>query len=426
MANLTEPTRSYRLTAAQQLYVDVCMPKFSINSWCNVQTVQQVERDLSVRELERAITSIASRQQALLSSFKKNEDKLVQILSSPEELQRCLDIKSVDLSTLSQEIADGKVEDLRISLIATPISPFVFPLFRLTLVRLPQGACIFAVFHHLIMDGYAKTIFSSELKETLLGVDLPPLEYCYLDYLNSPETYLSSAADHIHYWKSRLAGITQFHIRKPTTEATSASFTFPFDAETKAALKILRPHFGCTDFAIVTAAMTQTLAKHLRRNEISALVPVLGRDGHELLELVGNFFKLLPLRFQDVKNSSFSKLLRCAIDQISDGLNHLDLSFAELANTADCTIGEELLPISTVLFNQDNRPTPAPRHAIHREGGRLVRYELQSFVVYWQDSMGLELSYRSSIFSNSEIEQIAKSVSDAVKQARTELETDTA
>lgn len=173
-------------------------------------------------------------------------------------------------------------------------------LYDFTIVKKPDGKhCVFFTHHHIITDAWSITHSVNYVAKTLIGHNMEPNPYSYLDITNDDKKYLNSNRYEIdkNYWFNKVLNfeITDFlpKLQNENYKSLRKSYSLTEDE-----FKFL--HKMCSDYSISISTMFMSLT-HLyvsklsnkKQNSIGLMVH--NRSSNIEKETCGLFTKALPL-----------------------------------------------------------------------------------------------------------------------------------
>lgn len=205
---------------------------------------------------------------------------------------------------------EGEALDMVTAMASTRIPLDVLPLWRIALLRLPDGDHILGfVFHHLIVDGWSMYVFLADLGESygraISGSDpsLVPLPYTYSDYCREERRLPGTAEfrDMLGHW-SKLLPAALPEVRLPPdkarldgAEARGASLDTWLDASATAQLGERARASRCTIFTLMLDAVAGTLSEYADTDDVIIGVPFHNRTKRHLRPLIGYVVKDVPM-----------------------------------------------------------------------------------------------------------------------------------
>jgi hypothetical protein len=270
----------------------------------NVYCAFRLHGRLDVDALGRALAAVVARHEPLRTRMVLDEEpvQLVHDSFSP-------DVEPVEVAGEAEAI------DLVRAVADTRIPLDTLPLWRFSLVRLPDGDHVLGlVFHHIIVDGWSVYVFLADLGEAygraVSGRDpsLDPLPYTYSDYcrqerrLSDTERFTNILA----HWR-KLLPATPPELRLPRdgersegAEARADALDTVLDASATAYMNQRARESRCTVFTLILDAVGVTLAEHGGTDQVTLGVPFHNRVRREQRPLVGFIANMLPMTMTDI------------------------------------------------------------------------------------------------------------------------------
>ncbi|MDN3358510.1 condensation domain-containing protein [Actinomadura sp. DC4] len=270
----------------------------------NVYCAFKLHGRLDVDALGRALAAVVARHEPLRTRMVVDEEP-VQLISD-----------SVSSSLEPIEVAgEAEAIDLIRADADTRIPLDTLPLWRISLVRLPDGDHILGlVFHHIVVDGWSVYVFLADLGEAygqaVSGRDpsLAPLPYTYSDYCHE-ERYRSDSEKFtkiLAHWRKLLpATPPELHLprdgkRIDGAEARADALDTFLDASATAYMNRHARASRCTVFTLILDAVGVTLAEHGDTDQVTVGVPFHNRVKREQRPLVGFIANMLPMTMTDI------------------------------------------------------------------------------------------------------------------------------
>jgi len=276
---------------------------------------------LDVAALERSLSEIVARHEALRTSFVARDGRPYQVVAPPGSFSMPL----FDLSERPGRQAEAEAQRLATEEAHRPFDLERGPLFRTFLVRLGDAEHVLLLnFHHAIIDGWSMGVFTRELASLYRAFragepsPLGELPIQLADFaVWQRETVKGAALDeHLAYWRKNLAG-NPVGLTLPTDRPRPAvqSFqgrhrTIRLSQRLSEDLRALSQREGVTLFVTLTAVFQALLYHYRRETDVVIGSAVAQRDRRELEELIGFLVNMVALRTDLSGDPSFRELLR--------------------------------------------------------------------------------------------------------------------
>jgi amino acid adenylation domain-containing protein len=270
---------------------------------------------LDVTALEQALEVVCSRHNSLRSFFPMIGSHPVQRIHEPETVL----IPVFNLSRFGPEQVESKAAELVQRKLRETIRVTEFPLFRAYLLRLgPQQHRLLLVAHHIIFDGWSRSLLQDELGKLYSHIlrgqkaKLPPPPQ-FTDYARWQKERLQEpkAQRSLDYWKGQFESLPktlELPIDRPrpplqTYRGEESRFSIPSDLVSK--LRSL----GSTLFEVTLGAFAILLARLSGQSDLVVGVPIANRNTPEAERVIGLFANTLPLRIKLEGDLSFLEFL---------------------------------------------------------------------------------------------------------------------
>ncbi|WP_146210353.1 non-ribosomal peptide synthetase, partial [Vitiosangium sp. GDMCC 1.1324] len=309
----------------------------------NLPYVTRLKGSLDVAVLERSLSEIVRRHEALRTTFAEVEGQPVQriapewVLALPVE-----SLESLPEAERSSAIRRCVEEEMR-----RPFDLEKGPLLRVLLLRVSAGEHVLVlVMHHIVCDGWSMGVLVRELaalyeafasgKEPALAA--MPVQYA--DYTRWQREWLKGEVleAQLSWWKQRLEGappileLSTDRPRPPVQTFRGATLAVPLPAALTEGIRALNGREGVTPFMTFLAAYQALLARYSGQTDIVVGSPIAGRTRRELEGLIGFFVNTIALRVDVSGSVSFRQLLGRVREACLGAYAHQDVPFEQLVN----------------------------------------------------------------------------------------------
>ncbi len=307
----------------------------------NLPCALRVRGPLDPGALERALTGVAGRHEALRTRFPERGGVPVQLV----EPARRVRLPRVDLAGLPGPAREAELSRLAEREARRPFDLAAGPLLRGAVVRLGEDdAAVLITVHHVVADGWSVGILVREVSALYAahagGGDarLPDLPVQYADFAAWQRARLSGETleRQLAFWRGELRGappLLELPADRPRPAAMDGAgrrVDFRVDAATAAGVRALARREGATPFMALLAAWQLLLARGSGQEDVVVGTPVAGRSHTELEGLIGFFVNTLPLRADLSGDPAFGELLRRVRARTLDAYAHQELPFDRL------------------------------------------------------------------------------------------------
>ena len=336
------------------------------NSAYNEALTIRLTGRLNIDILEQTINAIIQRHESLRTSFPMVEGKPIQKIAPSLKIKLLV----VNLKDIPQEQIDKQIIEELQKLFDLTQSP----LLRCTLFDLGyENYILVNVFHHIIIDGWSKSILFKELSkfyQALLSnstVDLPELPIQYADFAVWQRQWLQGEIleNQLNYWKKQLTGAPPL-LELPTDKPRPAnpnfrghSISFQINSELTEKLKLLSQKSGVTLFMTLLAALNTLLFRYSGQDDILIGTPTANRNRQEIEPLIGFFVNTLVLRNSLEGNPTFSGLLQQARNVVLEAYANQDVPFEQVVDGLEIERSLSYNPLFQVMFALQNAPLNA-------------------------------------------------------------------
>ncbi|HEV8580076.1 MAG TPA: non-ribosomal peptide synthase/polyketide synthase [Thermoanaerobaculia bacterium] len=297
--------------------------------------------------LERSLTEIVHRHEALRTVFHMAGSTPVQVVLPPANLR----LPVVDLTALSTEQRETEAGRLLDREARLPFDLEQGPLVRLRLLRFADDERLLAlVMHHIVSDAWSLGVLLRELGEVYRAFAggessrLPELPVQYSDFARWQRRWLAGEMleREVAYWRRTLTGAPESlelpYDRSPLPGAETRGGRRPFELSAglwERLLELARRD-GWTPFMALLAGFQTLLSRYGNQEDVIVGSPIANRNRLELEGLIGFFTNTLALRLDLSGDPSFWELGRRVRASALEAYAHQDLPFEKLV--------EELAP----------------------------------------------------------------------------------
>jgi acyl carrier protein/alpha-ketoglutarate-dependent taurine dioxygenase len=334
----------------------------------NIPIAFEIRGSLDLVVMERTLSEVLRRHEALRSTFHGIEGKPVQVVMPAHPC----DLPVIDLRGLEEGlryIVQGRLigEDA-----SRPFDLTRSPLLRVRLLRLEDDlhAAVFTM-HHIAGDGWSMGVLVREISLLYQAFaagepsPLPALAVQYGDFAAWQRRWLADGEEELlDYWRRRLGGhLPEIALSMSRTAQPVASgegrgeLPVLFPRELTGSLRQLARREGITVFMALLAGLDALLHRLTGQEEILVGTEVAGRDRAEIEPLIGFFVNILLLRAQLNGRMKFGELLAQVRETTLGAYTHQGLPFDRLVEELqpDRRGGQAWLP--QVMLVWQNAPT---------------------------------------------------------------------
>jgi amino acid adenylation domain-containing protein len=306
----------------------------------NLASAQNVPFAVDRLSLERALSELARRHEALRTVFPVVDGEPVQRILTPATV-RC---SFFDLESVSRERRDEEVRRLAAAAAQSPFDLSTGPLFRVTLIRVgPFESAFVLVIHHIVADGWSLQILFRELAALYAdavegrpcSLPEPPLQY--VDYSVWQRKWLSGSEleRRLDYWRSQLAGLPLLNLAtdRPRPRLQSfrgAQLEVVISAVILERVRALARETEATPFMVLLTAFFALLHAYTGQDDFAVGTPTASRPRPELEGVVGFFANSLVLRADLRGQPTFLELVKRVREMALEAYSHEEVPFSKL------------------------------------------------------------------------------------------------
>ncbi|HVF55927.1 MAG TPA: amino acid adenylation domain-containing protein, partial [Pyrinomonadaceae bacterium] len=324
---------------------------------------------LDIGALERTLSEVVRRHEALRTTFAASEGEPVQVINDAHAV--ILPVN--DLGGTPEAAREAEAIRLAREEAARPFDFERGPLMRTSLLKLADDEHVLLVtMHHIVSDGWSLGVLIKEvaaLYESFVKGEESPLaelKVQYADYAAWQREWLQGEVlgNQLSYWKRQLDGAS--HVlelptdrpRPPVQTYRGAHEKFELSESLTERLKSLSRREGVTLYMTLLAAFQTLLARYTAQEDILVGADIANRQRGETEELIGFFVNLLALRGDLSGDPTFTELLGRTREACLAAYAHQELPFEKLVEELDVKRDLSRAPLFQVLFVLQNAPMP--------------------------------------------------------------------
>lgn len=322
---------------------------------------------LHVEVLRSALQSILDRHEILRVTYACPDGLPVQAVAAGRQVE----LPVVDLGTLAEPDLDARVQQIAREEVRRPFDLSAdLPLRTLLLRRAANDHVLLLVFHHIVSDGWSKSIFFRELAEfyraalTQSPADLPELPIQYGDYAVWQRRLLTgdAGARLTAYWTERLRNSPSV-LDFPADRARPARQSYRggierllLPASLAGAVRALSRAESVTPFMTLLAAFQTLLFRYSGQADIPVGTPVANRVRRETEPLIGLFVNVLVMRTSLDGDPSFRQLLARVRETALGAYDHQQMPLERLLEIVQPERSLSHSPLFQAMFQLRNFP----------------------------------------------------------------------
>lgn len=389
----------------------------------SVPLAYRIAGRLSIDRLDRALSTIVSRHEALRTSLAfTKEDGLTQSIWPATAIRS--DIRHADDFSAALELARAES--------AQPLDLERPPLLRSVCIEIGHQETLWLlILHHVACDAWSIGILWRELAH-LYSCDegLPEPKFQYADYASWQREWLHGpdADEHRAFWRDRLGGeLPLLNLGHPIDHndrtASGGSVDLPFEASFAAAIKQLAGRLSTTPFVVLLSAFTATLHRTSGQEQLLIGVPTACRTLAETSDIFGFFANTLPLRINLDATTTFAELVRQAADVLAEALAHQELPFDEIVDALGIARRDGSNPIFQAMFVMESTAFDEPpglpgvsvqEVAVH---SGTAKVDVTCSIRMTAESVEGELEYDLAVLGRPEANRLVRSLTSLLSEA---------
>lgn len=422
----------YRLSLAQQRMWFMWQLEPD-SPYYTFQGILNVKGELNLPVFRRAWHAIWKRHEILRARFGVEDGRPFQVFDASEDFEPLI----VNLTHLPEA---GRHQAVRNRARAEAERPFDLEegkLFRIQLFKLSEDEhATLLTMHEIILDGWATCVIIRELGELyngfIKGVEspLPDLSLKFSDFVvwegeNLERNALKEQED---YWTGKLSGELPI-LDLATDRPRPISPTFLgkshgalLDAELSSQIHKLSRQEGTTLFVVILAAFYKTLHRYTGQDDLIIGAPLANRSHKDTEDIVGFFLNMLVFRTNLSGDSSFSDLIHCVRETVTEGITRSDYPFIWLLEKVSAVRNPSIAPVFQVMLNMLSFPQVTLQYNDLEMGFReletgYTKYDLSLYAQEQGDQIYLQLSYLTDLFDDEAALRILKNMVALLKSA---------
>lgn len=280
-----------------------------------------------LERLQQSIRLLVSRHEGLRTAFLLTPGGLVQRVNDTA------DVEIVDLSAGYQTVDDAFRGFVR------PFDLQAGNLVRCGVLQLnDEENFLFVDIHHIVCDGVSRDILMNDFKAFYKGATPAPLALRYTDYACWQRQRHGSLKQQQEFWRKKLAnkpeGASWLIARNggvPDMQVAGC-YRMELGGHLRTAASRLARASGVSDFMLLLSVYYILLSKVSGGTDITIGTESLGRPQERLLDVVGTFVNLLPLRLQFDENTPYAELLQMVRNVVLEAFEHQDYQYEDMVS----------------------------------------------------------------------------------------------
>jgi len=386
----------------------------------NINRALRLSGPLNLAKLERAVQSIASRHDALRTTFVVNEGQPCQRIAS----ETILPCDFYDLRTLPGDSRDREAQRLLTIEAEKPFDLASGPLARVSILRLADDEHILLLsIHHIIADAWSVKLFFQELAACYSNEEkrLPSLRAQYADFSEWQRERIEGGAlaQQIDFWKQQLADapllldLPTDHARPAAPTSNGGRQTISLDHDLAESLKVAGREENVTLFMLLMAAFKILLSRYSGQQDLLIGTPVAGRPLVETEPLIGCFINTLVVRGDLSGAPSLGEVVQRTRERMLAAFTHQEVPFEKLVEELRPERSLSRSPIFQVMFvlqDETKAELTLPRVEVSPVEAETAtaKFELSLGVTQKLEALDVWLSYSTDLFEPASIKSMLR------------------
>ena len=388
----------------------------------NMRPVFRLQGQIDIPALQRSITRLTVRHEALRTTFPDIDGEPVQVVHHDQQI----DLTIVDLSHVEQPEAQAFSVIQETALRRYDLS--TGPLFRPLIIRLSEAEHILVLaMHHIISDGQSVKVLLEDLSclyEKECGrthCDLPPQELQYADYAAWQRSWLKDETldSLLGYWKQQLhdcpAGlqIRGSYPRPDMRQALGNTYSWMISSELANDLGKLGRRECATEFMVLLTSFYVLLHFYSGQDDLVVGTDTANRNTPAIERVVGFFTNQVALRASLSGDPTFLELLARVRKSALGAYIHQELPFEKLVEALRIERHLNRAPIfQTKFIFQHGGPETLRLHALKAtpmpvQSGR-SSLDLVLAVLAMPEGLMATFEYDTELFNEALISRMSK------------------
>ena len=389
----------------------------------NLPLAVRLSGDLDRTALQRSLSEIVRRHEALRTTFATADGEPVQVIHPAVEVSLPL----IDLSRLPADEREREAERLSVEEAGHVFSLERGPLLRARLIKQREDEhIVLLTMHHIVSDGWSMGVLIKEVASLYAAYsrggesELEELGIQYADYAAWQRDWLQGDVleAELRYWREQLAdapAVLELPTDRPrpaTPSHRGARHSLALSTELTASLRELSQREGVTMFMLLLAGFQVLLSRSSGQEEIVVGSPIANRNRSETEGLIGFFVNTLALRTTLLPTSTFRQLLQQVREVCLGGYAHQDVPFEKLVEELEPERSLSHTPLFQVMMVLQNAPQGSlelPGLELRGFGreGHTAKFDLTLSMAEREGEVGGTFEYSTDLFDASTIERMA-------------------
>ncbi|MGH9867322.1 MAG: non-ribosomal peptide synthase/polyketide synthase, partial [Candidatus Polarisedimenticolia bacterium] len=390
----------------------------------NLPSSLLLEGDLDTGSLERALTRLVERHEALRTRFEEGPDGPEQVIAPAAPMAMAV----IDLMHLPEAARRDEAQRLAGEEARIPFDLARAPLLRAKLLRLARDRhALLLTVHHIAADGWSLAVMVRELG-ALYGAfihgqpdSLPELAVQYADWAAWQRAWLEQGEmdRQLEWWRAEMEGAATLTLpgdrpRPARRSFAGATLDVQLDASLTQRLEQLARAEGATLHMALLAGYAAALSSWSGQKDIVVGTPVANRRTAEAEPLIGFFVNTLAMRVRLAgQGLTFRGLLARVRESALGAQASQDVPFERVVEAIHPERSLDHNPLFQVLFALQNVPVgsiemPGIGLSWEEPHAGLTRFDLELFLA--EGALGLDglINYSAELFDRETVERFVQ------------------
>jgi amino acid adenylation domain-containing protein len=409
------------LSPAQERVWFVCR-EMGQSSMYNMTGAVEFEGDLDLELLEKTLTFLVRRHEALRTAFPLHDDHPVQAILPPFPVKLAV----TDLSNLPETAKEDELwrlldqeSELRFDLLQGPV-------FRSRILRLSSlRHVLLSTVHHIAGDGWSLGVLAQEISMVYgamlrgEGPPLPDLPFRYIDFAHWQRQLLERRREsHVDFWTNRLSGcpppspLPQEKSPEENGKMHGANYSVQLSPEISENLARVARDQNATLFMVLLACWKALLSSYTSSDDIVVGTDIANR-GVDTEKIIGFFVNVLVLRTDLGGNPAFAELLERVRGTALAAYQHQDFPFNQVLEMLNpgWRHGQRALFktfFHLVIGGLEVPEAPGLQITVREPDDGAAKFDLSVRVAETSQGVVCRFNYPTRLFEEAAIRQIAR------------------
>ncbi|WP_143328992.1 non-ribosomal peptide synthetase, partial [Clostridium puniceum] len=401
-----EEKEYYKVSSAEKrLFAVWEMDKTSIVY--NIPMILEINEGLDKEKIEKSLSELVRRHEALRTSFKVLDGDVVQKVE-----------KEWKLDYIYKELESSEVKEKTNNFIR-PFDLTKAPLMRAELIKCEAQKYIFMIdFHHIIVDGVSTSILMDEFVKLYQGEKLSEPILQYKDYAEWQNTLEEKGIikEQEEYWMNRFKGEIpvlniQTDYERPNVQSYEGDrINFTLDKATADKLNNIAKETGATLYTVLLSAYNILLSKYSGQEDIIVGTVQAGRPQTELENVVGMFVNTVALRNYPKGDKTFKEFLEEVKNNTLRDFENTEYQFESFLDRLNLTREASRNPLFDTMFVLENID-----FNVSEDNGKIksiepklnmAKFDLTLTAMEIKEGISFSLEYCSKLFGSNTIKKM--------------------